>query len=94
MATAHTEAVLAIPCDNEVKDLLGYFKKLEADLPVTKNVNSKLIEMVVQTERKCWANAQYSRRDTIEVIGISLPIRKTGCGRRSEQYFWRNRRKY
>ena len=33
----------------EVKDLLGYFKKLEADLAVTKNVNSKLMERVVQT---------------------------------------------
>ena len=31
----------------EVKDLLRYFKKLEADLAVTKNVNSKLMERVV-----------------------------------------------
>ena len=29
---------------------------------------------VVQTERQCWANAQYSRRDTIEVIGIPSSI--------------------
>ena len=28
----------------EVKDLLGYSKKLEADLAVTKNVNLKLME--------------------------------------------------
>ena len=52
-------------------NLLGYFKKLEADLAVTKNLNSKLMERVVQTEKQCWANAQYSRRDTIEVVGIS-----------------------
>ena len=31
---------------------------------------------VVKTERHCWANdAQYSRRDTIEVIGIPSSIR-------------------
>ena len=59
----------------EVKDLLGYFKKLEADLAVTKNLNSKLMERVVQTEKQCWANAQYSRRDTIEVVGIPSFIR-------------------
>ena len=73
-----TEASLASKITNlttEVKDLLGYFKKLEADLAVTKNVNSKLMERVVQTERQCWANAQYSRRDTIEVIRIPSSIR-------------------
>ena len=65
-----TESSLALQITNlanEVKDLLGHFKKLEADLAVTKNVNSKLMERVVQTERQCWANAQYSRRDTIDI---------------------------
>ena len=33
------------------------------------------MERVVQTERQCWANAQYSRRDTVEVVGIPLSIR-------------------
>ena len=73
-----TEASLASQITNlatEVKDLLGYFKKLESDLAVTKNVNSKLMERVVQTEKQCWANAQYSRRDTIEVIRIPSSIR-------------------
>ena len=73
-----TEASLASQITNlttEVKDLLGYFKKLESDLAVTKNVNSKLMDRVVQTERHCWTNAPYSRRDTIEVIGIPSSIR-------------------
>ena len=34
------------------------------------------MERVVQTERQCWANAQYSRRDTVEVIGITSSIRE------------------
>ena len=38
-------------------------------------MNSKLIERVVRTEKQCWANAQHSRRDTIEVIGIPSSIK-------------------
>ena len=45
----------------EVKDLLGYFKKLEADLAVIMNVNSKPMEREVQTERRFRTNAQYLR---------------------------------
>ena len=51
-----TEASLVSQITNrttEVKDLLGYFKKLDADLAVTKNGNSKLMERAVQTERQC-----------------------------------------
>ena len=72
------EASLASQITNpttEVKDVLRYFKKLEADLAVTKNVNSKLMERVLQPKRQYWANAQYSRRETVEVIGIPLSIR-------------------
>ena len=73
-----TEASLVSQITNrttEVKDLLGYFKKLDADLAVTKNANSKLMERVVQTERQCQANAHYSRRDTVKVTGIHTYIR-------------------
>ena len=58
-----TEASLASQITNlttELKDLLGYLKKLEADLAVTKNVNSKFMGSTVQTERQYWSNAQYS----------------------------------
>ena len=33
------------------------------------------MERVVQTVRQCWANAQYSCRDTVEVTGIPSSIR-------------------
>ena len=45
----------------EVKDLLGYFKKLETDLAVIMNVNSKPMEREVQTERRFRTYAQYLR---------------------------------
>ena len=41
----------------EVKDLLGHSKKLEADVAVVRNVNSKLVESTVAKERLCWENA-------------------------------------
>ena len=44
-------------------------------MAVTKNVNSKLMERVLQTKRQYWANAQYSHRETVEVIGIPSSIR-------------------
>ena len=49
-----TEASLASQMANlttEVKDPLGYFKRLEADLAVTKNVYTKLMERVMPTEK-------------------------------------------
>ena len=59
----------------EVKDLLAHSKKLEADVTIVRNVNSKLVERVVATERQYWENSQYSRRDTLQVVGIPMPVR-------------------
>ena len=59
----------------EVKNLLDHSKKLEADVTIVRNVNNKLVERVVSTERQCWENAQYSRRDTLEVVGIPMSVR-------------------
>ena len=79
MAGAHTEAVL-----NKLSkpDLVQFIlnteanlgsqtaKKLEADVAIVTHVNSKLVERVVATGRHCWENAPYSRKDTLEVVGI------------------------
>ena len=59
----------------EVKDLLDHSKRLEADEAIVRNVNRKLVERVVATDCQCWENAQYSRRDTLEVVGISTSVR-------------------
>ena len=59
----------------KVKDLLAHSKKFEADVAVVRNVNSKLVESVVATECQYWKNAQYFRRDTLEVVGIPTSIR-------------------
>ena len=30
----------------------------------------RLVERVIKTERQCWENAQYSQRDTLEIVDI------------------------
>ena len=42
----------------EIKEINNHLNKLEADVAVTKNVNSRLIDQLVETEKQCWANAQ------------------------------------
>ena len=59
----------------EVKELLAYFKKFEEGVAIVRNVNIKLVERAVSTERWCCKNAQYWRRNTLEVVGIPTSIR-------------------
>ena len=69
-----TEATLGSQISDlskEIKDTLTHLKKLEADIAVVKIVNDRLVERIVKTERQCWENAQYSRRDTLEIVGIA-----------------------
>ena len=55
---------------NKIKLLKENYKKLESDISVCKTVSSLLTEQMNNVERQCWANAQYSRRECLEVVGI------------------------
>ena len=46
---------------DEICKLNDNFSKLEADVKIAKNINNLLSQRVVDLERQCWANAQYSR---------------------------------
>ena len=59
----------------EIKEISNHLKKLEVDIAVTKNVNSRLVDQLVETNRQCWANAQYSRRECLEVVGIPTSVK-------------------
>ena len=59
----------------EAKDLPDHSKKLEADLAIARNVNNKLVQRYVAANCQCWKNVQYSRRDTLEVVGIPTSVR-------------------
>ena len=50
------------------------FDIMHSDLAVTKKVNSELSSRLVNMERQCWANAQYLRRECLEIIGIPKEV--------------------
>ena len=56
--------------NKELTDLRNKFTKLESDLAISKNINSKLFSQLTKVETKCWADAQYSRRQCLEISGI------------------------
>ena len=47
---------------DEFRKLNNNFSKIEADVKITKNTNYLLLQRVVDLERQCWANEEYSRR--------------------------------
>ena len=54
----------------EIRKLNDKFSQLESENVVIKQANSLLSKRLVDTERQCWANAQYFRRECIEVAGV------------------------
>ena len=56
--------------ESDISNLRKDFKKIEADLVITRTVNLKLRERVVSLERQCWSNSQYSRRECLEISGF------------------------
>ena len=66
---------------NEVRKPNEKFQKLDVDIVITKKVNTLLFKRIVMVERQCSANAQYARRETIEIMGIpkSKSIRRYLC---------------
>ena len=56
--------------DKLVEEFKQLKDKIEAELSVTKQVNDLLLTRVTNLERQCWENAQYSRRECLEIVGI------------------------
>ena len=46
------------------------FSKLQTKVSMTKQVNALLSSRLVKIERQCWLNAQYSRRECLDIVGI------------------------
>ena len=70
---------------DKLKLLNETFDKLEADFAVTRKANSLLSSGLVDTKRQCWANAQYTRRETLEIRGLTKSFTnneaKTKCAK-------------
>ena len=60
---------------NKFEELKTKFTKLEADVNISRNVNSKLSDRLINVERKCFANEQYSRRECLEISGIPPSVK-------------------
>ena len=67
-----------LSCINDIKtdlsELRKYYEKLESDVIMTKQVNTKLCDKMKFLERQCWANKQYSRRECLEISGVPESI--------------------
>ena len=59
---------------SELSDLRRDFEQLRLDLSIIKLVNTKLKEKVKILERQTWSNSQYSRRECLELTGITETI--------------------
>ena len=58
----------------EVRKLSDAFLKLQSELAVSQQVNSLLSNRLTNMERQCWANAQYSRRECLDIVGIPSEV--------------------
>ena len=58
----------------EIRKFNENFVKLESEINIVKKVNTLLNKRVIDMERQCWVNAQYSRRECLEVAGIPRDI--------------------
>ena len=54
----------------EERKLNESVSQLRSELAVTKNVNNLLLTRLTTLERLCWANAQYSRRECLDIVGV------------------------
>ena len=59
----------------EVRNLSDTITNLSSELSITKNVNTLLSSRLVTLKRQCWANAQYSRRECLDIVDIPREVR-------------------
>ena len=53
---------------------MKFFSKLQAEAPVTKQVNILLSSRLVTIEVQCCLNAQYSRREWLDIVGLPSEV--------------------
>ena len=56
--------------NKEISKINKNFEKLESELSISKTVNNALHKWVIQLEKQCWRNKQYSHHEYIEVVGL------------------------
>ena len=74
---------------DQVRELKEYVKKLEGELVLSKNISEPLSGRLVNMEKHCWSNAQYSRRECVEVAGKYLKVFQQVTWKKLFLKFWR-----
>ena len=57
--------------NKEISKLNKNLERLDSELSISKTVNNELHKRVIELEKQCWKNEQYSRRECIEIDGLS-----------------------
>ena len=63
--------------NNRFEDFIKKYDELNSELLISKNCNSLLLKRITNLERNALNNAQYVRRETIEINPIPLSIPNT-----------------
>ena len=63
---------------DQIRKFNEHLEKHQSELTVAKQVNSVLSERLVSMERQCWANAEYSRRECLELVGAPRSVSNGG----------------
>ena len=59
----------------EIKEINNHLNELQANVAVTKNVNFRSVDQLVEAERQYWANVQHCRHEYLEVVGIPTSVK-------------------
>ena len=54
----------------DLSELRNNYSRLESELLISKTVTTRQKDQIINLERQCWSNEQYSRRECLEISGI------------------------
>ena len=63
--------------NKEISGLRQNYEKMLSKLCISRQVSSKLKDKILSLERQCWSNCQYSRRQFLELSGLSESIKNS-----------------
>ena len=72
---------------DEIRKLKDNISKEEADIKTAKNINNLLSLRLVDLERQCWANAEYSRKECLEIVGYLRSVDDNSLAKKFVQVF-------
>ena len=56
--------------DKDMCKLRKDFEKREADVAISRSVNTKLRDKIISLNRQCWSNSHYSRSEYLKTTGL------------------------